>query len=326
MRFPGFYGNAGLKARLSAAGDRGSLSHCYILEGPEGSGKKTLARILAAAMECEAEGGGKPCGVCPACRKALGQGHPDIITIDSDTATVPIRLIRGMQTDAFIRPNEGRKKVYVIPRAQAIQSSTQNVLLKLLEEPPSYCAFLLLTESAGQLLTTVRSRAVTLTLFPLEDSELLSALRERFPEETQDRLAAAAEESQGYLGQAISYLESPEDPLAQRASKFAAAFSKGDELSLLQAMLSCGGKRPELLSLLSRLYRMFTTAMTPASGGARSQDLRTLAASATEQQLYASAQAISHGIRLLQANGNCDLVIGAVLAELRLPINKSERS
>lgn len=325
MRFPGFYGNAGLKARLSAAGDRDSLSHCYILEGPKGSGKKTLARILAAAMECEAAGA-KPCGTCPACRKALGQGHPDIITIDSDTATVPIRLIRQMQTDAFIRPNEGRKKVYVIPRAQDIQSSTQNVLLKLLEEPPSYCAFLLLTESAGQLLTTVRSRAVTLTLFPLPESELLPALRERFPDAEPDRLAAAAEESQGYLGQAIAHMDAPESSLEKRASQFIAAFSKGDELSLLQTMLSCGGKRPELLALLSRLYRMFTAAMAGSAAEARSQDLRTLSSAATEQQLFASAQAMAHGIRLLQANGNCDLVIGAVLTELRLPINQSERS
>lgn len=326
MQFPEFYGNAGLKARLSAAGDRDNFSHCYILEGPKGSGKKTLARILAAAMECEADAGKKPCGVCSACRKALGQGHPDIITIDSDTATVPIRLIRQMQTDAFIRPNEGRKKVYLIPRAQDIQSSSQNVLLKLLEEPPSYCAFILMAENAGQLLTTVRSRAVTLTLFPLTETELLPPLKERFPDATQDILAAAIEESQGYLGQAIDYLESPESPLALQASRFAAAFAKGDELSLLQTLLSCGGKRPELLSLLSRLYRMFTGAMSQNSDGPRSQDLQTLAAASTEGQLYTSAQAIARGIRLLQANGNCDLVIGALLAELRLPINQSERS
>lgn len=325
MQFPGFYGNAGLKARLSAAGDRNNLSHCYILEGPGGSGKKTLARILAAAMECEADAGKRPCGICPACRKALGQGHPDIITIDSDTATVPIRLIRQMQTDAFIRPNEGRKKVYLLPRAQAIQSASQNVLLKLLEEPPGYCTFILMAENAGQLLTTVRSRAVTLTLFPLTEAELLPPLKERFPDARQDALAAAMEESQGYLGQAISYLESPESPLAQQASRFAAAFAKGDELSLLQTLLSCGGKRPELLSLLSRLYRMFTRAIAQSTEGTQSQDLRTLAA-ATEGQLYTSAQAIAHGIRLLQANGNCDLVIGALLAELRLPINQSERS
>lgn len=135
MRFPGFYGNEGLKSRLSAAMNKGGLSHCYILEGPKGSGKKTLARLLAAAMECE-HTGDRPCGVCPACHKIFGGGHPDVITVDSDTATVPIRIIREMQTDAYIRPNEGRRKVYLIPRAQDMQLPAQNALLKLLEEPP----------------------------------------------------------------------------------------------------------------------------------------------------------------------------------------------
>ena len=156
MRFPGFYGNDSLKLRLSAAGDR--LSHCYILEGPAGSGKKTLARLIAAAMECTAPGE-KPCGTCPACRKALKGEHPDIITVDSDKATVPIAEIRAMQADAYIKPNEGRRKVYIIPRARDMQGPAQNALLKTLEEPPAYCAFLLLTDTAEKLLPTVRSRA-----------------------------------------------------------------------------------------------------------------------------------------------------------------------
>lgn len=319
MRFPGFYGNQALKARLSDACDKGRLSHFYILEGPSGSGKKTLARILAAAMECESPLGDMPCGSCPACHKSLGRGHPDVITVDSDTAIVPIRMIRDMQADAYIRPNEGRRKVYVIPRAQDIQRSTQNVLLKLLEEPPSYCAFILLVENAGQLLPTVRSRAVTLTLFPLTDEEMLTALKSQFPDTPQETLAAAIEESQGYLGQALAFLASPDTPLIQQASRFITAFAKGDELALLKELLALSKKPPELLSLLTRLYQRFTRAMAPAAAAARSADLRQLSASATEQQLYSSAQAISHAITMLQANGNSTLTIGALMAQLRLP-------
>ena len=319
MHFPGFYGNSGLKARLSAAGDRGNLSHCYIIEGPAGSGKKTLARILAAAMECESEQNGKPCGVCPACHKALGQGHPDIITIDSDTATIPIRMIRDMQADAYIRPNEGRRKVYLIPRAQNIQRSSQNVLLKLLEEPPGYCAFILLVENAEQLLPTVRSRAVTLTLFPLTDEEMLAALKPQFPDTPSETLAAAIEESQGYLGQALAFLANPDTPLSQQASSFVAAYANGDELAVLKELLALVRKTPELLALLTRLYQLFTRAMAPEAGAARSADLRRVSASATAQQLYASAQAISYAISMLQANGNSTLTVGALMAQLRLP-------
>ena len=78
MRFDGFYGNAGLKERLSAAFSGGRVSHSYLLCGPDGSGKHTLARILAAAMQCTGRGE-TPCGVCPACRKVMDGQHPDVI-------------------------------------------------------------------------------------------------------------------------------------------------------------------------------------------------------------------------------------------------------
>ena len=74
-------GNARLKSVLAAAFAADRLSHCYLLAGPEGSGKHTLARILAAAMECTA-GAKRPCGVCLQCRKVLDGVHPDVITVD----------------------------------------------------------------------------------------------------------------------------------------------------------------------------------------------------------------------------------------------------
>ena len=79
MRFPGFYGNASLKRRLSTSLASGGLSHCYILSGPSGSGKKTLARLMAAAMECTGDGD-RPCCSCPACRKIFGGGLRSIFS------------------------------------------------------------------------------------------------------------------------------------------------------------------------------------------------------------------------------------------------------
>ena len=79
MNFGTFLGNDGLKARLSAALQKDRLSHCYLLTGPEGSGKKTLSLILAAGMQCEAAE--RPCLRCNACRKVLSGNHPDVITV-----------------------------------------------------------------------------------------------------------------------------------------------------------------------------------------------------------------------------------------------------
>ena len=81
MRFDGFFGNEALQQRLSASFAAGKVSHCYLIAGPVGSGKRTLATILAAAMQCTG-GGDVPCRACTACRKVFSGTHPDVITVD----------------------------------------------------------------------------------------------------------------------------------------------------------------------------------------------------------------------------------------------------
>ena len=157
MGFDALLGNGQLKENLSAAKRKGRMSHFYLLSGPRGSGKHTLAKLIAAAMLCpEADA---PCGVCRSCRKVLGGNHPDYITIDDPSKkTVPVDLIREARADIFVRPNEGEKKIYLFPRAQDMGIPGQNALLKVLEEPPPYGVFLLLTDNPEKLLPTVRSR------------------------------------------------------------------------------------------------------------------------------------------------------------------------
>jgi DNA polymerase-3 subunit delta' len=315
MQFPNFYGNEGLKARLSATMDRGGFSHCYILEGPQGSGKKTLSRILAAAMECEGTGA-VPCGVCPACHKIFGGGHPDVITVDSDTATVPIRVIREMQADAYIQPNEGKRKIYLLPRAQDMQLPAQNALLKLLEEPPSYCTFLLMTDNLEKLLPTVRSRAVVLTLSPLDPQTLTGALKASAPTATQEAIASAVEKSEGYLGAALRLLDAPDTALDQQAAAFLEALASQDDLRLLQVLIPLEkAKRQDLLHLLGQLYRSVTRAMEPTS--LKTKELQLLSTSCTGPQLFSAAKAISQAITLLQANGSSGHAVGVLMAQLR---------
>ena len=95
MEFNGFLGNAELKQRLSASFQAGRSSHCYLICGPEGSGKRTLAGILAAALQCTESAA--PCGRCSACRKTMAGIHPDVITVDDpEKAIVPVALIRQL--------------------------------------------------------------------------------------------------------------------------------------------------------------------------------------------------------------------------------------
>ena len=191
MKLAALLGNDTLKQRLSALQAKGKLTHSFLLTGPEGSGRHTLARILCAAMQCTAPGE-RPCGVCPQCRKVLDGAHPDICIVDDpEKKTIPVKLVRDACTDLYIRPNEGQRKIYLFPRAQDLNQQGQNVLLKSIEEPPPYGTFLLLAEHAEQLLPTIRSRCVELRLSPLPEAVLLPALRERFPDVPEGTLRAA---------------------------------------------------------------------------------------------------------------------------------------
>ena len=134
MDFTGFLGNDAVKARLSGAFASGRVAHSYLICGPVGSGKHTLTRILCAAMQCEGRGEKIPCGVCSGCRKALEGVHPDIITVDDpDHKAMTVDPIRAARSDMFIRPNEGKRKIYIIPRGQDMNESAQNALLPIID-------------------------------------------------------------------------------------------------------------------------------------------------------------------------------------------------
>ena len=160
------------------------LSHAYLITGGSGESRDALVRRLTAAYQCE--GAKPPCGRCKPCRKAAEGIHPDV----SRTAPAPdkreigVDQIRALRSDAYIRPNEGRRKVYVITPADAMNPAAQNALLKVLEEGPAYAAFLLDAARPGKLLDTVRSRCEWLSLPPEE---------EQAGPETREKAAALAE-------------------------------------------------------------------------------------------------------------------------------------
>lgn len=142
-----------------------ALSHAYIIQGPSDHIKTAFAEKLAGAMLCSGEGP-KPCLSCHHCQKSSRMIHPDILVIDKleDKREILVDQIRAVREDAVILPNEADKKVYIIKNADTMNPNAQNAMLKLLEEPPSHAAFLLLAENPAELLPTVRSRCVELGL------------------------------------------------------------------------------------------------------------------------------------------------------------------
>lgn len=145
------------------------LSHAYIISARADEGFEK-ATELAAAMLCES-GAGRPCGVCRHCKKSLRGIHPDVMVISRPSddkgrqkREIQVEQIRAMASTAAIMPNEAEKKVYIIRDAGAMNANAQNALLKLLEEPPYFDAFILITDNTQLLLETVRSRCVTVNL------------------------------------------------------------------------------------------------------------------------------------------------------------------
>lgn len=159
-------GNAPLKEQLSAMAEP---PHQCILSGPEGSGRHTLAQILAQALVCqEPQAVRRPCGQCTSCQKVAQGIHPDVIPIQRflppESKEIKVDAARQLRQDAYVRPNEGRCKVYILDLP--LNANAQNALLKLLEDGPAYTAFLILTDQPASLLETVRSRCVHFRLTP----------------------------------------------------------------------------------------------------------------------------------------------------------------
>ena len=153
---------------IRAAAQHGRLSHAVILTG-EGD-KVQAARYIAAAHLCRADSG-RPCLQCNACRKVLDRIHPDVTEVqDSERKELPVETIRALRQDAYIRPNEGRRKVYLFTDCAQLNERDQNVLLKIVEEGPPYAAFVFCADAVHSLLPTIRSRCVELRMDAPQES------------------------------------------------------------------------------------------------------------------------------------------------------------
>ena len=314
MGFETLLGNQRLKDNLTAGVRRGRLSHFYLISGPQGAGKHTLARLLAATALCRETD--KPCLGCSACRKVMANTHPDFITVeDPEHKNVPVKMVRQIRDDMFIRPNEGEKKIYMFPQELGIEG--QNALLKVLEEPPAYGIFILLTDNAEKILPTVRSRCTELSLQPLPTQLLLETLAQRFPDQDRQTLQAAAQRSGGYLGQALSLMEDQEeDP---RIEAFLQSLLNRDTLGLLQVLVPMERlKRDQLVPVLQQWAELMQQALICRSGtSVLSESARRLAEVRSSAELLQAIRHLQKAIEYTRGNVSPAAVCGYLEWALR---------
>lgn len=197
-------GNPGFERHFKAALIGGHMSHAYLIEGPALGGKRTAARLLAAGMLCTGKEE-RPCGRCEHCRKVARNIHPDLIEITPQEGkkSISVEAIRSLRAGIAQLPNEAAVRVYLIAHADQLTVAAQNALLKSLEEPPSFCRFILTATSEESLLPVILSRVTVMRVLPVEDGLIRAELARRLPDLSAEQIDAACAMAQGSLGLAL---------------------------------------------------------------------------------------------------------------------------
>lgn len=263
MTFESLLGNDSLK---QAFRHTQGLPQTILLMGPAGIGKLTAARILTAALLCQSSGE-KPCGVCTACRKVEGNLHSDVTFIDAGDGEIKVDTARNIRSACAVLPGDGNRRVFLIRHAQNMNVSAQNALLKVLEEPPSYVFFILMTENASAILPTILSRCTQFSLAPLTLAQVLQLLRRRYPDANQDVLQAAAAACQGIAGDALQAMSEDSSATIEYAARFLQALGTKDEMQLLQVANQCAGlSRRQFAKMLAAMQTGIRDAVLAANG------------------------------------------------------------
>lgn len=246
----------GLRAAARAMLVSGRLPHTVIIEDPDAARGLELAEFLAKGALCRGED--PPCGACVSCRKAEKRCHSDLTYVSGGTKTksMPVEKARELRAHAFIAPGEGNRRVYILSEAGCLSVPCQNVLLKILEEPPAFVLFILICASRTELLETVLSRGVLLSDFGEEavDWELaLEAaaavfapgeltLLKLFQEQggTRDDLRALLEGMEMAFSRLLRCKNGVSDDFASRPEA-AGILARATGRSLLSLMEACAG-------------------------------------------------------------------------------------
>lgn len=254
--------------------------HAILLDGGSEELRSELSLILSASMICE--GALKPCGECGACKKALDNKHPDIITIKGEkkgNKSIHISAIRELRSAAYILPNEADKKIFIIEYAEQMNIEAQNAFLKILEEPPEFVNFILLCESKSPLLETVQSRVTAYNLGAAQDEGAINS----------------------------------NDEVYQTAEKIVLALCENNEFSVVKACADFEKNKDLLKSVFPCLKDMFRRSLLYANGYSETDNpdkcVKKAAQCLSEQSLIKMIEQTEKLIALKDKNVNNNLLI-----------------
>ena len=262
-------GNDGAKSTLFSAIRNNRCAGCYLIEGAEGTGKLTLARMAAATIACEhREAEGRACFSCHSCRSIMNGNHIDVIELrpEENGKAITVDAVRALLKNTHNTPTEADWHIFIIENCDCMNKQAQNALLKSIEEPYEKTVFFLLTVDKTKLLPTVKSRSVMLRTEPLSKELLVSILKkEQFPLQ---RIEEAAILSGGSLGKARDLLQDNELPrLRNKVLSYFSAIMNGASFTRLCQVISpdyC--TRKEFSALLPFIKEALRDLICVASG------------------------------------------------------------
>jgi len=212
QKFSEVIGQEHVTRTLQNAIEQGRTAHGYFFSGHRGIGKTTVARILAAALNCRSQNhpAPKPCGTCESCTEFRAGNSVDVIEIDAATNR-GIDEIRELREAARYRPARDRFKIYILDEAHQITDAAFNALLKTLEEPPDHIVFMLATTQPEDIPQTIRSRCQHFSFRAVKFDDIVGQLRDLITREKiaadDDALAMLAEAGDGSMRDALSILD-----------------------------------------------------------------------------------------------------------------------
>jgi len=271
---------------LRHAVESGKIAHAYLFCGPRGTGKTSMARILAKAVNCPNQAGGEPCNACDMCRSVTEGRALDVIEIDA-ASNRGIDEIRSLREKANYAPSLARYKVYIIDEVHMLTEAACNALLKTLEEPPPHVIFVLATTEAHKVLGTIVSRCQRFNFHRLRQTEIM------------DKLKLICKKEEIHI-----------EPASLELIARAATGSLRDAENILQQMITCYGNRIELDQVQAEL------------GISRDSRVRELARCVVSRDVTAGLKIVnslnSDGLDLRQFNlGLVEYLRGLLLAKSR---------
>lgn len=303
MIFP-LKGNERIRESLGSIISSGRFPHAIIIEGETGVGKKTLARFIAKNAVCESS---SACGQCRSCRLADAGTHPDIetVTLLDGKKSIVNDQVESLRTTAHHSAHTADRRVFIIEEADTMNAKSQNLLLKVLEEPPSDVIFILIATATEKLLETVVSRCVVFALYPPSFEDAFKVLTEEYSVEEKSAEKALVS-SKNNIGKALVSLKKKNTNTGvEAAQKYFDFLEKGNILDALLVTTKLEKSRAETTKFAASLKEIIVKKTVESSSLPE-----------TSRELSRMFNSVCEFEPLLETNINLGLFFSALTSKL----------